>query len=165
MIVGLILAGESGASEYPTKTIQMIVGYAPGGPASLGARIVSEEVSKADRCSPCADQQTGGSGSHRCDVCGCGETGWLYDFWWEQAPIFRRLLPCRRISLISCRISCPLPSTSVHPTGAGREKRRPLENPYTILLRMRKKTPGNIKPARTAAGSLYAWRHCCKLPI
>jgi tripartite-type tricarboxylate transporter receptor subunit TctC len=47
LILGLILAGESAASEYPTKTIQMIIGYAPGGPASLGARIVSEEVSKA----------------------------------------------------------------------------------------------------------------------
>ncbi len=34
------------AAEYPSKPIQMVVGYAPGGPTSLAARILSEDVSK-----------------------------------------------------------------------------------------------------------------------
>ena len=46
MIIGLILAGASSAADYPANPIQLIVGYAPGGPASLGARIVADEVSK-----------------------------------------------------------------------------------------------------------------------
>jgi len=32
--------------DYPTKPIQMVVGFAPGGPTSLAARIIAEEVSK-----------------------------------------------------------------------------------------------------------------------
>ena len=42
----IIFAGPSAAAEYPNKAIQVVLGYAPGGPASLGARIVTEEVSK-----------------------------------------------------------------------------------------------------------------------
>jgi len=45
-ILGLIFTGSGAAFDYPNRAIQVVLGYAPGGPASLGARLVTEEVSK-----------------------------------------------------------------------------------------------------------------------
>ena len=45
-MLGLVFTGSGAAFDYPSRAIQVVVGYAPGGPASLGARLVSEEVSK-----------------------------------------------------------------------------------------------------------------------
>ena len=42
----LSLPGPTGAADYPTKPVQMVVGFLPGGPADLSARIICEIVSK-----------------------------------------------------------------------------------------------------------------------
>jgi len=62
-ILGLILTGPAAAFDYPNKAIQVVVGYAPGGPASLGARIVSEEVSKEIGVPLVIINKAGGQGS------------------------------------------------------------------------------------------------------
>lgn len=46
ILVGLLIPSIGLASDYPTKPIQMVVGYSAGGPTSLAARLVAEEVSK-----------------------------------------------------------------------------------------------------------------------
>jgi tripartite-type tricarboxylate transporter receptor subunit TctC len=62
-ILGLIFTGPAAAFDYPNKAIQVVVGYAPGGPASLGARIVSEEVSKEIGVPLVIINKAGGQGS------------------------------------------------------------------------------------------------------
>lgn len=47
-LVGLsamLLAGNAGAQNYPTKTVKMMVGFAPGGTIDVVARIVGERLS------------------------------------------------------------------------------------------------------------------------
>jgi tripartite-type tricarboxylate transporter receptor subunit TctC len=60
---GLAFTGSGAALDYPSKAIQVVVGYAPGGPASLGARIVSEEVSKEIGVPLVIINKAGGQGS------------------------------------------------------------------------------------------------------
>ena len=40
----LIAALPTGASDYPTKPITMILGFAPGGPSDVMARVLSKKM-------------------------------------------------------------------------------------------------------------------------
>ena len=62
-LLGLVFTGSGVAFDYPNKAIQVVLGYAPGGPASLGARIVSEEVSKEIGVPLVIINKAGGQGS------------------------------------------------------------------------------------------------------
>jgi len=51
------------AADYPSKPIQMMVGYAPGGPTSLAARLISEEAAKELGVPVVVVNKPGGSGT------------------------------------------------------------------------------------------------------
>lgn len=65
LIAGLVLAtlcGATAAQNYPTKTIRMIVGYPPGGPTDVLARIVSQKLTQAWGQQVIVDNRPGASG-------------------------------------------------------------------------------------------------------
>src|SRR3974390_1740211 len=43
----LLLAGGAAAQSYPDKSVRVIVGFSPGGPTDVIARIVSQKLSEA----------------------------------------------------------------------------------------------------------------------
>jgi tripartite-type tricarboxylate transporter receptor subunit TctC len=47
LAVLLLLAGSASAQNYPDKTVRVIVGFSPGGPTDVIARIVSQKLSEA----------------------------------------------------------------------------------------------------------------------
>lgn len=65
LIAGLTLAafcGVATAQNYPAKTVRMVVGYPPGGPTDLIARIVSQKLSESWGQQVIVDNRPGASG-------------------------------------------------------------------------------------------------------
>lgn len=65
LIAGLALAalcGTAAAQTYPSKTVRMIVGYPPGGPTDLIARIVAQKLSESWGQQVIVDNRPGASG-------------------------------------------------------------------------------------------------------
>ena len=65
LIAGLTLAAccaAASAQNYPTKTVRMIVGYPPGGPTDVLARIVSQKLTQAWGQQVIVDNRPGASG-------------------------------------------------------------------------------------------------------
>ena len=65
LIAGLALAAicsAAAAQTYPTKTVRMIVGYPPGGPTDVLARIVSQKLTQAWGQQVIVDNRPGASG-------------------------------------------------------------------------------------------------------
>jgi tripartite-type tricarboxylate transporter receptor subunit TctC len=65
LIVGLALAAlcsAAAAQTYPTKTVRMVVGYPPGGPTDVLARIVSQKLTQAWGQQVIVDNRPGASG-------------------------------------------------------------------------------------------------------
>jgi tripartite-type tricarboxylate transporter receptor subunit TctC len=65
LIAGLALAafcGAATAQTYPNKTVRMVVGYPPGGPTDLIARIVSQKLSESWGQQVIVDNRPGASG-------------------------------------------------------------------------------------------------------
>jgi tripartite-type tricarboxylate transporter receptor subunit TctC len=65
LIAGLALAAvcsTAAAQTYPTKTVRMIVGYPPGGPTDVLARIVSQKLTQAWGQQVIVDNRPGASG-------------------------------------------------------------------------------------------------------
>ena len=65
LIAGLALAalcGAATAQNYPAKTVRMVVGYPPGGPTDLIARIVSQKLSESWGQQVIVDNRPGASG-------------------------------------------------------------------------------------------------------
>ena len=65
LLIGLALSvvcGIAGAQNYPAKTVRMIVGYPPGGPTDLLARIVSQKLSESWGQQVIVDNRPGASG-------------------------------------------------------------------------------------------------------
>jgi tripartite-type tricarboxylate transporter receptor subunit TctC len=46
-LIGLLIAGQADALDFPTRTVRIVVPYAPGGSAELQARTVGEQLAKA----------------------------------------------------------------------------------------------------------------------
>jgi len=65
LIAGLTVAAlcsAAAAQTYPTKTVRMIVGYPPGGPTDVLARIVSQKLTQAWGQQVIVDNRPGASG-------------------------------------------------------------------------------------------------------
>lgn len=65
LITGLaltVLCGAAMAQNYPAKTVRMVVGYPPGGPTDLIARIVSQKLSESWGQQVIVDNRPGASG-------------------------------------------------------------------------------------------------------
>jgi tripartite-type tricarboxylate transporter receptor subunit TctC len=65
LIAGLTFAAccaAASAQNYPTKTVRMIVGYPPGGPTDVLARIVSQKLTQAWGQQVIVDNRPGASG-------------------------------------------------------------------------------------------------------
>lgn len=65
LLIGLVLAtlcGTVTAQTYPAKTVRMVVGYPPGGPTDLIARIVSQKLSESWGQQVIVDNRPGASG-------------------------------------------------------------------------------------------------------
>lgn len=65
LFAGLALAtlfGAAVAQTYPTKTVRMVVGYPPGGPTDLIARIVSQKLGESWGQQVIVDNRPGASG-------------------------------------------------------------------------------------------------------
>ncbi|MEN9784458.1 MAG: hypothetical protein RJA24_1801, partial [Pseudomonadota bacterium] len=65
LIGGLVLAAlcaSAGAQNYPGKTVRMVVGYPPGGPTDVIARIVSQKLTQAWGQQFIVDNRPGASG-------------------------------------------------------------------------------------------------------
>ncbi len=65
LITGLALAalcGTAAAQNYPGKTVRMVVGYPPGGPTDVIARIVSQKLTQAWGQQFIVDNRPGASG-------------------------------------------------------------------------------------------------------
>lgn len=65
LLTGLALAAICGlatAQTYPAKTVRMVVGYPPGGPTDLIARIVSQKLSESWGQQVIVDNRPGASG-------------------------------------------------------------------------------------------------------
>src|SRR5690242_2752100 len=56
------LCGTAVAQTYPAKTVRMIVGYPPGGPTDLLARIVSQKLTESWGQQVIVDNRPGASG-------------------------------------------------------------------------------------------------------
>src|SRR5690349_23387435 len=52
-----------GAQSYPTKTVRVIVGFAPGGSTDVTARIVAQKMSEAWRQQVIVDNRPGAGGN------------------------------------------------------------------------------------------------------
>jgi len=64
-IAGLVLAafcGAAAAQNYPAKTVRMVVGYPPGGPTDVLARIVSQKLTQTWGQQVIVDNRPGASG-------------------------------------------------------------------------------------------------------
>lgn len=65
LLIGLTLSAVCGivaAQTYPAKTVRMVVGYPPGGPTDLLARIVSQKLSESWGQQVIVDNRPGASG-------------------------------------------------------------------------------------------------------
>jgi tripartite-type tricarboxylate transporter receptor subunit TctC len=65
LMAGLALAaicGATAAQNYPAKTVRMVVGYPPGGPTDVLARIVSQKLTQAWGQQVIVDNRPGASG-------------------------------------------------------------------------------------------------------
>lgn len=62
LVLGLLLAGMTAASEYPAKPVKLVVGYAPGGGADTVARIVAQALSDVWQQQVVVFNQPGASG-------------------------------------------------------------------------------------------------------
>ena len=65
LLAGLVLAalcGTAAAQNYPAKTVRMVVGYPPGGPTDVIARLVSQKLTQALGQQVIVDNRPGASG-------------------------------------------------------------------------------------------------------
>lgn len=65
LLAGLVLAilcGTTAAQNYPAKTVRMVVGYPPGGPTDVLARIVSQKLTQSWGQQVIVDNRPGASG-------------------------------------------------------------------------------------------------------
>lgn len=58
----LMLSGATAAQSYPVKTVRMVVGFPPGGPTDVLARIVSQKLGEAWGQQVIVDNRAGASG-------------------------------------------------------------------------------------------------------
>jgi tripartite-type tricarboxylate transporter receptor subunit TctC len=65
LLAGLVLAalcGTAAAQNYPAKTVRMVVGYPPGGPTDVIARLVSQKLTQSLGQQVIVDNRPGASG-------------------------------------------------------------------------------------------------------
>ncbi len=62
LAAALLLAGASYAQTYPSKTVRVLVGFAPGGSTDLTARIYAQELNRAWNTQVVVDNRPGASG-------------------------------------------------------------------------------------------------------
>src|SRR6185295_18817718 len=63
VIAAVCAAGTAAAQTYPSKPIRMVVGFAPGGPADVMARLIGQRMTAALGQSIVIDNRAGAGGT------------------------------------------------------------------------------------------------------
>lgn len=63
LLLALLLAAGSAQAAYPDRSIRIIVGFAPGGPGDLGARLIAERLSEQFKQPVIVENRPGSNGA------------------------------------------------------------------------------------------------------